>query len=109
MAKSYLVVVSFCESAAAKFARVSPSRLERWIVVSVDVLFQVASLSKTFRTKLTDERLDTSMHPDVVEQVPGSEELFASALVSANVNDDWFAALRTLTILAVVGILFQLL
>eukprot|EP00344_Euplotes_crassus_P004258 CAMPEP_0196997656 /NCGR_PEP_ID=MMETSP1380-20130617/3206_1 /TAXON_ID=5936 /ORGANISM="Euplotes crassus, Strain CT5" /LENGTH=159 /DNA_ID=CAMNT_0042413947 /DNA_START=203 /DNA_END=682 /DNA_ORIENTATION=+ len=63
-----------------------PSLWRRWLVVPLEMLHQVTFLSVGFTTNLALVRLDTFVHPDVVEDAPGPGELFGTTAISTDVD-----------------------
>lgn len=85
-AKTYLEVVLLGVLLSAEVALEVPSLWRRWLVVPLEMLHQVAFLSVGFTTNLALVRLDTFVHPDVIEDAPGPGELFGTTAISTDVD-----------------------
>lgn len=84
--RTYLEVVPLGIGSRTDRARVPLPISQVGLLVNFQVLCQVTLLSEALPTELSHVRLDPLMHPSVVQQVTGSQELLATALLGANVD-----------------------
>ena len=57
------------------------------------MLSQISELCKRLTTFRAVVGLDSCMHPDMVEEIPGPHEFLAAAWMAANVDHDGLAVL----------------